>query len=314
MNNITFTITKKMTNNLEVDIKSIVTIDQQCHFYEKKEPNMDDIVTFTPTRIDDIGVYVYLKEYHKEGFLPLSEITRRRVKNINKCIKINKEGFGIVTRLENDYIDISKKRAYCQDIEIHLNKYKKYMVTYNIIKQIADKNNLNLESLLDATLWAINRYISINEPDFKDTYSAFEKIGKNNDSIINIFEFDKIKPYNINKSIPEHNIILKKLLILINKRFTPKIKIVKSIISIICFYTGIDGIKRSLKAGLRESTKDCKIQIKYVTSPLYRIFVETIDSNLGINIINRSINEIKKQVILENGLFQINHEPFIETK
>lgn len=300
MNNIKFNITKK------------IIINQQCYLYEKKKPCINDIVTFIPTRINDMGVYVYLKEYNEEGFLPLSEITRRRVKNIKNCIKINKEGFGMVTQLDNNYIEISKKRAYYQDIEIHLNKYKKYMVTYNIIKQIADKNNLNLESFLDATLWAINRYIRINECEFKDTYSAFEQIGMDNNKIIDIFEFDKIKPYNINKNIPDHSVILQQLLILINKRFKPKIKIIKSIISIKCFTSGIDGIKRSLKAGLSESTDDCKIYIQYVSAPLYLIYVKTINSELGFKIIDRSIDEIKNQVLMEDGLFKIDQKPFIE--
>ena len=49
MNNIKFNITKK------------IIINQQCYLYEKKKPCINDIVTFKPTRINDMGVYVYLK-------------------------------------------------------------------------------------------------------------------------------------------------------------------------------------------------------------------------------------------------------------
>jgi len=56
--------------------------------YEQKFPEVDDVVVVQVTKIAEMGAYVSLLEYNGiEGMILLSELSRRRIRSINKLIK-----------------------------------------------------------------------------------------------------------------------------------------------------------------------------------------------------------------------------------
>ena len=54
-------------------------------------------------RIDNIGVYVSLLEYNDvQGFIPASELSRRRIRSIPKLVQIGKIEPSVVTRVDEE--------------------------------------------------------------------------------------------------------------------------------------------------------------------------------------------------------------------
>lgn len=54
-------------------------------------------------RITDIGVYVSLLEYNGiQGFIPASELSRRRIRSIPKLVQVGKIEPSVVTRVDEE--------------------------------------------------------------------------------------------------------------------------------------------------------------------------------------------------------------------
>ncbi len=63
----------------------------KCRYYRNKMPAKDDVVAVVTTEIKDLGAYVRLIEYDNiEGFIMLSQVTAKRVKTVQKFLKIGK--------------------------------------------------------------------------------------------------------------------------------------------------------------------------------------------------------------------------------
>ena len=62
--------------------------------------------------IDEMGAYVKLLEYNNvEGMILMTELSRRRIRSINKLLRVGKQEVVSVLRVDTDrgYIDLSKK-------------------------------------------------------------------------------------------------------------------------------------------------------------------------------------------------------------
>lgn len=70
-----------------------------CRFHKQKFPEIDDIVMVSVRSIADMGAYVHLLEYNNiEGMILLSELSRRRIRSINKLIRIGRNECVVVIR------------------------------------------------------------------------------------------------------------------------------------------------------------------------------------------------------------------------
>lgn len=74
-----------------------------CRFYSQKFPEIDDVVMVTVRQIAEMGAYVHLLEYNNiEGMILLSELSRRRIRSINKLIRVGKTEPVVVMRVDKD--------------------------------------------------------------------------------------------------------------------------------------------------------------------------------------------------------------------
>ena len=81
-----------------------------CRFYEAKYPEIESLVMVNVRTIADMGAYVSLLEYNNiEGLILLSELSRRRIRSINKLIRVGRNEVAMVLRVDKDkgYIDLS---------------------------------------------------------------------------------------------------------------------------------------------------------------------------------------------------------------
>jgi translation initiation factor 2 subunit 1 len=86
----------------------------RCRFYENIYPEPDEVVMVNVTEIGEIAVYVTLLEYDNikvnfqilfinlmelikllfQGMILLSELSRRRIRSINKVVRVNRSEAG----------------------------------------------------------------------------------------------------------------------------------------------------------------------------------------------------------------------------
>ncbi|CBZ31339.1 elongation initiation factor 2 alpha subunit, putative [Leishmania donovani] len=81
-------------------------------FYVETMPKINDVVWVKITQVNDTSAVVQLLEYGKrEGIIPYTEVTRRRVRSMGKLIKVGRTEPAQVIRIDKDkgYIDLSKK-------------------------------------------------------------------------------------------------------------------------------------------------------------------------------------------------------------
>ena len=74
-----------------------------CRFYEHRFPEVEDVLMVNVRSIAEMGAYVHLLEYNNiEGMILLSELSRRRIRSINKLIRVGRSECVVVIRVDKD--------------------------------------------------------------------------------------------------------------------------------------------------------------------------------------------------------------------
>jgi len=262
----------------------------KCRMYENEFPNPDDLVMVRVNRISEICAFVSLLEYNnKEGIIMLSEISRRRMRSINKHIRIGKEEVLQVLRVDKDkgYIDLSKKNVVEDDIEACRLKYMKARTVHSIMANVAtnqDEPKMSLEELYKMVGWPLYE-------KYGHAYESFKKAAAGED----IFE-------GLNTSIPLTEAIKDLLLKTIKHRLGSQPVKVQADIQVTCFtYEGIDAIKPALKAGMAVGTEEHPVKVQLVSSPEYILTTSCTDPDFGIALLRKAIEEIKVEIKRHGG-------------
>ena len=75
----------------------------QCRMYESRFPEVDDLVMVNVRQIAEMGAYVHLLEYNSiEGMILLSELSRRRIRSIQKLIRVGRNEVVVVLRVDKE--------------------------------------------------------------------------------------------------------------------------------------------------------------------------------------------------------------------
>merc|ERR1711959_255075 len=126
--------------NLEA-ANSTSKVNLNCRMYAQRFPEVEDVVIVQVRSIADMGAYVSLLEYNNiEGMILLSELSRRRIRSINKLIKVGRCEQCVVLRVDKEkgYIDLSKRRVSPEEIERHEMKYSKAKAVHSIMRHCAE--------------------------------------------------------------------------------------------------------------------------------------------------------------------------------
>lgn len=131
-----------------------------CRFYKEKYPEVDDVVMVNVRSIAEMGAYVHLLEYNNiEGMILLSELSRRRIRSINKLIRVGKTEPVVVIRVDKEkgYIDLSKRRVSAEDVDKCTERFSKAKAVNSILRHVAEllhyENDAQLEELYQKTAW-----------------------------------------------------------------------------------------------------------------------------------------------------------------
>lgn len=131
-----------------------------CRFYEEKYPEIDSFVMVNVKQIAEMGAYVKLLEYDNiDGMILLSELSRRRIRSIQKLIRVGRNEVVVVLRVDKEkgYIDLSKRRVSPEDIVKCEERYNKSKMVHSIMRHVAEKTNVPLEELYTDIGWPLNK-------------------------------------------------------------------------------------------------------------------------------------------------------------
>ena len=265
-------------------------------FYENDFPEVGEVVMI---RIDNIGensIEVSLLEYNRiKGMILIGELTRRRIRSIKHIVTINSEDVAIITKVDKDlnFIDLSKKLVYPEDIVKCKSRYNKSKMVNNIMRYFGEKNNLDLQKLYQDVIWPLYKKHNNESIHLYDTFKLL------------LLDQNIFENLNISEEIREP------LTQYIKKKIQPQPQKVRSEIEITCFqYSGIDSIKEALTLG-QEYHSSLKINI--LAPPIYMIYCMTIDPENSIIMMKIALEIIKKSILDKGGTFEIKGEPKISS-
>jgi len=130
----------------------------RCRYYERQYPEPEEVVMVNVTEIGDMGAYVTLLEYDDiEGMIQLSELSRRRIRSINKLVRINKCEVVMVLRVDREkgYIDLSKRRVDPEDVAKCEDRFNKAKQVHSVLRHIASSYNKPLEEIYQQIGWPL---------------------------------------------------------------------------------------------------------------------------------------------------------------
>ncbi|KAJ3011258.1 hypothetical protein HKX48_006935 [Thoreauomyces humboldtii] len=264
----------------------------QCRMYEQRFPEVDQLVMANVRQIADMGAYVQLLEYNNiEGMILLSELSRRRIRSIQKLIRVGRNEVVVVLRVDKEkgYIDLSKRRVSAEDIAKCEEKYSKSKAVHSIMRHVADKVNGNLEDLLERFCWPLYK-------KYNHAYDAFKIAINDPESVFGGFD------------MPED--VKKEMISNVRRRLTPLPVKIRADVEVTCFgYEGIDAIKTALLAGEACSTEDVPIKVKLVAPPLYFIMTNSIEKTSGLEQMEKALVAIETSIKKAGGDLRVVMHP-----
>lgn len=273
-----------------------------CRFYKQKFPEVEDVVVVMVRMIAEMGAYVDLLEYNNiEGMILLSELSRRRIRSINKLIRIGRSECVVVIRVDKEkgYIDLSKRRVSPEDIVGCEEKFAKAKAVNSILRHVAEmlnyQTNEELEQLYEKTAWYFDQ-------KHKKQGCAFDyfKAAVNDPSVLDECDLDEKTKTT--------------LLTHIQRKLTPQAVKVRADIEVgCCTFEGIDAVKAALKAGMACSKPDTQIKINLIAPPLYVVTTHTMERERGLELLNEALKVIEESIKSAGGMFDIKEAPKVVT-
>ncbi|KAF5367569.1 hypothetical protein D9758_003794 [Tetrapyrgos nigripes] len=304
-------------------------------YYEQKYPEVDELVMVQVRQIAEMGAYVKLLEYdNTEGMILLSELSRRRIRSVQKLIRVGRNEVVVVLRVDKEkgYIDLSKRRVSPEDITKCEERYMKSKTVASILRHVASK----IPSL-DAD--ANDAEASAPTPADKESKKARRAARKaaEGDEIVDEVpvstgnEEGKLEmlyetiawplgktyghPYDAFKlTLTEPDTVFSTLqtsmspsvksvlMATIARRLTPQPIKLRADIEVTCYTpAGIDAIKKALRAGEKESNEAVPIKVKLVAPPLYVLSTNATDKYAAVDRLERAIESIQSTIEEQGG-------------
>lgn len=279
------------------------TVRLSCRFYKARFPEIEEVVMVNVRSIAEMGAYVHLLEYNNiEGMILLSELSRRRIRSINKLIRIGKTECVVVIRVDRDkgYIDLSKRRVSPEDIARCEDKFARAKAVNSILRHVAEilgyTSNEQLEELYEKTAWYFDE--KMKRPGA--AYDIFKTASMTDASLLDECNLDEKTKSTLLKHIKQ--------------RLMPQQVKVRADIDVgCCAYEGIDAVKAALKEGINCSTPTMPVKINLIAPPSYVVTTQTMEREEGLALLTKALEKIKEKIESSGGIFTIQQAPKVVT-
>mmetsp|Transcript_8434 Transcript_8434/g.19692 ORF Transcript_8434/g.19692 Transcript_8434/m.19692 type:complete len:249 (-) Transcript_8434:1-747(-) len=237
--------------------------------YESIYPFMGNVTVTLIKEIKEMGAYSFLSEYGNAlGMLMMSELSRRRIRSLNKFIKIGKSEVVVVVRVDflKGYIDLSKRRiaegeTYCME-----KKWNYSRIINTITNQVSKFFFICIEDSRIRWSWPFFRH-------FGHAIIGFKKYLENSETLtkcLDIFWKEKTKICGI-----------------VAKKLPKNSKKISSNFEISCFSPGgISIVKKVIKSAIMINNVE-EINVRLISGPLYNLTIKNGNKKKGIKILAR---------------------------
>lgn len=94
------------------------------------------------------------------------------------------------------------------------------------------------------------------------------------------------------------------------RRMTPQPLKIRADMELTCFSSdGIECIKDAMRAAESSSTKECKVKVSLIASPLYVVTTQTLDKESGMATIEAAIHEATVRINTRKGKLVLKEPP-----
>ena len=231
----------------------------------------------------------------------LSELSRRRIRSINKLIRVGRNEIVVVIRVDKEkgYIDLSKRRVSPEEILKCEEKFARGKTVNSILRHTAEVLKMTtdeeFEDLYEKTAWRIDE-------KYKKPGYSFEIIKQAVTEPLILAECDISDEW---REILIQNI---------KRRLTPQAVKCRSDIEVSCYnYEGIDAIKTALREGLKVSSEDKPVKINLIAPPVYVVTATCLDRDEGIQMLHDVIKKVQASIESQRGRFKIKMQPKVVT-
>ncbi|KAI0335063.1 eukaryotic translation initiation factor 2 subunit alpha [Cubamyces sp. BRFM 1775] len=316
-------------------------------YYEQRYPEVDELVMVQVRQIAEMGAYVKLLEYDNiEGMILLSELSRRRIRSIQKLIRVGRNEVVVVLRVDKEkgYIDLSKRRVSPEDIVKCEERYMKSKTVASIMRHVASKipsldgEILEGEQAKQAEAEAAEAKRSRraakkegHEDELPPDENAPGAGGANEEARLeqlydqiawplgrkyghpyDAFKLALTEPETVWAALPNPvpQPVLNILTSTIARRLTPQPIKLRADIELTCYTpAGIDAIKKALRAGEAQSNEAVPIKAKLVAPPLYVLSTNATDKYAAVDRLERAIEAIQSTIEDQGGSLVVKMKP-----
>jgi translation initiation factor 2 subunit 1 len=225
----------------------------------------------------------------------LSELSRRRIRSINKLIRVGKNEVVMVIRVDRDkgYIDLSKRRVSAEDVGKAEDRYNKAKAVHSIMRHMSNRLHVPIKSLYERVGWPLYRR-------YGHAYDALQLAVADPAPILRDLTLADAE----RAELVEH----------VKTKMTPQPLKVRADLAVTCFtYEGVEAIRAALLAGTALSTEATPIHIQLIAAPLYVMTTTTLDKLAGVDALTAAIAAVKAVIDAKGGSLVVKKAPAVTT-
>jgi len=273
----------------------------QCRFYEQEWPREGQIVVVKIKEIHDHGLLCSLLEYNEiEGYVAISELTRRRIKSKNQSeMKKGQLDLAKVVTVDEKrgFIDLNKEqlpREVVEKVTIRWNNSKKVR---SIMKHVAQRIGTPVEEVYEKFLWPLAR--------------DMRKLD-NSHAIMGLLFFHE-SPEAMAKKYHLRQKFVDALLPALRERLKPRQHKITALVQLQSARRQGDILmRRTLKAAVLVSTPCCPVEIHQKEPSIYEVKIHTLKPMEGSAIIWKILEKLRRVLTFGNrGVFRLLKAPIM---
>jgi len=262
----------------------------KVNWYPKEFPTENESVAVRLTRVDEMGIWVELKEYaNKEGMIPLGQYTTRRTRRVPKSVKVGKLDIALVTQVDEEKgnMDLTRQGLSEEAQQAALKKYDDYKSLMSLLAYTASETNTTLEELTAKISYTLHNSTG-------NAYAALQSSNTKPEILDNLDVSNNVKESLRNQ---------------IQRMFTPhEIRLHSTFEAEVLTTQGVLALRDALSSGYSVAPES-SLTINVIAPPLYAasMIVRTDDSDTTI--LNKVLDTIKKNLEKCGGRFTIKEAP-----
>jgi translation initiation factor 2 subunit 1 len=280
-----------------IDNENVKNKIKNNRFYESVYPEIDEVVMVEVKSVADLETKVSLLEYNNiMGMIPSAELSRRRVKSVQKMMKIGKQMQATVIEidLEKALIVLSASRLSLEQLFSCDDRFRKSKVVHSIMSCISESFHRDLELLYQTIAWPLSKI-------YGHAHDAFKSMLQDRNEVLG-----KLK----NK--PEE-VVCDELFRIVEQKIVPMTFKVRADVEMTCFeYDGIVAIKEAIRAAQAAGSELLKkVEMRLIAAPKYALITLNYSTKNGIDALNHALQASKKVIESFKGKMLIKDGPRI---